>query len=140
MLTKGLISDQLGFVGIAKDLFTIADLQAIRRRRIGRGKIGGKAAGMMLAWKILNLDESNQEMDLRSHIVLPESYFIGADVFYDFMSLNDLHYLHDQKYKTTRRDRSGLSSRPRGLHRRALSRRDRGWRCGRSWPGSATAP
>jgi hypothetical protein len=100
VLTKGLISDQLGFVGIAKDLFTVADLQQIRRRRIGRGKIGGKAAGMMLAWKILNLDESNVEMDLRRHIDIPESYFIGSDVFYDFMSLNDLHYLGDQKYKS----------------------------------------
>ena len=100
VLIKGLISDQLGFVGIAKDLFTIADLKAIRHRRIGRGKIGGKAAGMMLAWKILNLDESNQAMDLRSRVVIPESYFIGADVFYDFMALNDLHYLGNQKYKT----------------------------------------
>jgi hypothetical protein len=100
VLTKGLISDQLGFVGIAKDLFSVSDLQAIRRRRIGRGKIGGKAAGMMLAWKILNLEEANQEMDLRSHIILPESYFIGADVVYDFMSINDLHYLNDQKYKS----------------------------------------
>ena len=100
VLTKGLISDQLGFIGIAKDLFTIADLQAIRRRRIGRGKIGGKAAGMMLAWKILNLAESNAEMDIRSHVVLPESYFIGADVSYDFVSLNDLHHYVDQKYKT----------------------------------------
>jgi hypothetical protein len=100
VLTKGLISDQLAFVGIAKDLFTVADLVAIRRRRIGRGKIGGKSAGMMLAWKILNLEESNQERDLRNHIVLPESYFIGSDVFYDFISLNDLHYLGDQKYKT----------------------------------------
>ena len=100
VLTKGLISDQLGFVGIAKDLFTIDDLRAIRRRRIGRGKIGGKAAGMMLAWKILNLDESNKEMDLRSRLVLPESYFIGADVSYDFVSMNDLHHIVDQKYKT----------------------------------------
>jgi hypothetical protein len=99
VLTKGLISDQLGFVGIAKDLFSVSDLRAIRRRRIGRGKIGGKAAGMMLAWKILNLDESNQEMDLRSHVIIPQSYFIGADVVYDFMSMNDLHYLNDQKYK-----------------------------------------
>jgi hypothetical protein len=99
VLIKGLISDQLGFVGIARDLFTIADLQAIRRRRIGRGKIGGKAAGMMLAYKILSLEESNQEMDLQSHVVIPESYFVGADVVYDFMSLNDLHHLNDQKYK-----------------------------------------
>jgi hypothetical protein len=100
VLTKGLISDQLGFVGIAKDLFTVADLQAIRCRRIGRGKIGGKAAGMMLAYKILSLEESNQEMDLRSHVVIPESYFLGADVSYDFISLNDLHHIVDQKYKT----------------------------------------
>jgi hypothetical protein len=100
VLTKGLISDQLAFLGIAKDLFTIADLRAILGRRIGRGKIGGKAAGMMLAWKILNLEESNQEMDLRSHVVLPESYFIGADVFYDFMALNDLYHLGNQKYRT----------------------------------------
>jgi hypothetical protein len=100
VLTKGLISDQLGFVGIAKDLFSITDLQAIRHRRIGRGKIGGKAAGMLLACKILSLDESNETMDLKKRVVLPESYFIGADVFYDFMSHNDLHYLHNQKYKT----------------------------------------
>jgi hypothetical protein len=100
VLTKGLISDQLAFVGIAKDLFTVADLQAIRARRIGRGKIGGKAAGMMLAYKILSLPESNKGIDLKSHVVIPESYFVGADVVYDFMSLNDLHYLNDQKYKT----------------------------------------
>jgi hypothetical protein len=100
VLIKGLISDHLGFVGIAKELFTTADLQAIWRRRIGRGKIGGKAAGMMLAWKILNLAESNQEMDLRSRVVIPESYFVGTDVVYDFMSLNDLHYLGNQKYKS----------------------------------------
>ncbi len=100
VLIKGLISDQLGFVGIAKDFFTTADLTAIRRRRIGRGKIGGKAAGMMLAWKILGLTESNGQMDFRSRVVIPESYFIGADVVYDFMSLNDLHYLNDQKYKS----------------------------------------
>jgi hypothetical protein len=100
VLTKGLISDQLGFVGIAKDLFTVHDLHGIRHRRIGRGKIGGKAAGMLLAWKILSLDESNQAMDLKSRLLIPESYFIGADVFYDFMSVNDLHYLGDQKYKS----------------------------------------
>jgi hypothetical protein len=99
VLIKGLISDELGFVGTAKDLFTVTDLHAIRRRRIGRGKIGGKAAGMMLAYKILNLPESGGEMDLGSHIVIPESYFIGADVVHDFMLLNDLHYLGDQKYK-----------------------------------------
>jgi hypothetical protein len=105
VLIKGLISDHLAFVGIAKNLFSIADLQFVRSRRIGRGKIGGKAAGMLLAWKILQLAESRQDasseepLNIRSHVVLPESYFVGADVFYDFVALNDLNHLNDQKYK-----------------------------------------
>jgi hypothetical protein len=120
VLIKSMISDQLSFVGIAKEWFTIADLKEIRRRRIGRGKIGGKAAGLMLAWKILNSEEKNgrladelvlsgacpeprrrvEGMDIKSHLAIPESYFIGADVFYDFLSLNRLHDTLNQKYKT----------------------------------------
>jgi hypothetical protein len=103
VLIKAMISDQLSFVGIAKEWFTIADLKEIRRRRIGRGKIGGKAAGLMLAWKILNSeqeeDNGNSEPDIKSHLAIPESYFIGADVFYDFLSLNRLHDTLNQKYK-----------------------------------------
>jgi hypothetical protein len=100
VLIKAMISDQLSFVGIAKEWFTIADLKEIRRRRIGRGKIGGKAAGLMLAWKILQQEEEDDEMDIKSHLVIPESYFIGADVFYGFLSLNRLHDTLNQKYKT----------------------------------------
>jgi hypothetical protein len=108
VLIKGLVSDQLAFVGIAKDLFGIADLKNILSRRIGRGKIGGKAAGMLLAWKMLNLQREDQDggpedaemADLRRHVVLPESYFVGADVVYDFIALNNLHHLNDQKYKS----------------------------------------
>lgn len=107
VLTKGLVSDQLAFVGIAKDLFAIADLKNILARRIGRGKIGGKAAGMLLAWKILNMEAAGQDgdgdaelEDLRRHVVIPDSYYVGADVVYDFIALNNLHHLNDQKYKS----------------------------------------
>ncbi|MGD8793760.1 MAG: PEP/pyruvate-binding domain-containing protein [Anaerolineae bacterium] len=104
VLLKGLISEQLTFLGIAKYLFTMADLRFIYGRRYGRGKVGGKAAGMLLAWKILNLPAGGEELpvegqDLKSRVVLPESFFLGADVFYDFMAMNNLHYLHNQKYK-----------------------------------------
>jgi hypothetical protein len=118
VLIKAMISDQLSFVGIAKEWFTITDLKEIRRRRIGRGKIGGKAAGLMLAWKILQQDDAPtvggvfdaegelpalsvvEGMDIKSHLSIPESYFIGADVFYGFLSLNRLHDTLNQKYKT----------------------------------------
>jgi len=73
---------------------------------IARGKIGGKAAGMMLAHKILQhaLAKDNVDLTLRvlhnQHISIPDSYFIGADVFYEFHQLNDLHDFHNQKYKS----------------------------------------
>jgi hypothetical protein len=99
VLIKGMISDQLEFIGVAKELFTIQDLKEIRRRRIGRGKIGGKTAGMLLAHKILQLVDAEAEMDVREHIMIPDSYYIGADVFYDFLSINGLNRYMNQKYK-----------------------------------------
>jgi hypothetical protein len=96
VLIRTLISDQLGYLKIAKDWFTISDLIEIRSRKIGQGKIGGKAAGMLLAARILN-QEGNQE--IRSFLCLPESHFLGADLTYMFMALNGLMYWNDQKYK-----------------------------------------
>lgn len=100
VLIKGMISDQLAFIGIAKNFFTIADLKEIRRRRIGRGKIGGKAAGMLLAYKILQQALAEGVIELAHPITIPDSYFIGSDVFYEFHELNKLHNFHNQKYKT----------------------------------------
>ena len=100
VLIKGMISDQLAFVGIARDYFTIDDLHEILERRIGRGKIGGKAAGMLLAWKILQRHaEKIGDQDLRDHLTIPESFYVGADVFYDFLLLNDLYEFMNQKYR-----------------------------------------
>ena len=49
VLIRTLISDQLGYVKIARDWLTISDLEEIRNNKIGHGKIGGKAAGMLLS-------------------------------------------------------------------------------------------
>jgi hypothetical protein len=97
VLIRTLISDQLAYVNIAKEWFTIDDLREIRHRRIGGGKIGGKSAGMMLAWRIL---QTVADPDILEHLRIPESYFLGADVTYQFMSLNGLMRWGDQKYKT----------------------------------------
>ncbi len=95
VLIKTMISDQLSFLRIAKNWFTSADFQFIQDRRIGSGKIGGKAAGMLLAWKILQMAAP----DLARQITIPRSYFIGADVFYDFLAINDPEN-RDQKYRS----------------------------------------
>ena len=95
VLLKSLVSDQLAFLHIARRWFTATDFNLILERRIGTGKIGGKSAGLLLAYKILQ----NTAPEIFEKINLPRSYFIGADVFYDFMAGNHLEFLN-QKYKT----------------------------------------
>ena len=95
VLLKSMISDQLAFIHIAKQWFTTADFSYVMQHRIGTGKIGGKAAGMLLAYKILQ----NTAPDIIGQIVLPRSYFVGANVFYDFMAINNVEFVA-QKYKS----------------------------------------
>jgi hypothetical protein len=97
VLIRTLISDQLRYINVAKEWFTVSDLAEIRRRKLGTGRIGGKAAGMVLALRILQ--EAGEE-DLKHCLRTPDSYFIGSDVFYTFMSINNLFHWGDQKYKT----------------------------------------
>jgi hypothetical protein len=97
VLIRTLISDQLRYINIAKEWFTLSDLAEIRRRKIGAGRIGGKAAGMLLAARVLKQVASDE---LKACLHTPESYFIGSDEMYTFMSINNLHHWNDQKYKT----------------------------------------
>ncbi len=97
VLIRSLISDQLRYVNIAKEWLTITDLAEIRRRKIGAGRIGGKAAGIILAQHIL---KNNPELNEVPCITMPESFYIGSDELYTFMAVNNLIGWNDQKYKT----------------------------------------
>ena len=100
VLLKGLVSDQLAFIGIARKFINIFDLRDIRRQRIGRGKIGGKSAGMLLAYKILNHPEESDDFDLRQYVDIPQTFFMGSDVYYDFKVINNFKKFANQKYRT----------------------------------------
>jgi hypothetical protein len=99
VLIKGMISDQLPYIGVARRVFDIEDLYQIHLRRIGGGKIGGKAAGMLLAWKILQRSDPDFGPDISQQVAIPESFFIGTEVIYDFRLLNKLDHLMNQKYR-----------------------------------------
>ncbi|MBN2044305.1 MAG: PEP/pyruvate-binding domain-containing protein [Anaerolineales bacterium] len=96
ILIRRIISDQLAYINIAKRWFQVRDLAEIHRRKIGLGRIGGKAAGMMLAARILN---ERGDDALRATFSIPESFFLGSDVMYIFLAMNGLQYWTDQKYK-----------------------------------------
>jgi len=103
VLIRTMISDQLAYLNIARKWFTVEDLKEIRQRKIGYGKIGGKSAGMMLAYRILrDVAPSEVQETLR----IPTSYFLASDMFYAFMAANGLVHWSDQKYKSEARMRT----------------------------------
>ncbi len=96
VLIRTMISDQLAYLTIARRWFTIADLREIYNRKIGYGKIGGKSAGMILAYRIL---QEVAPPEVKNAFQIPHSYFLASDVFYTFLSENGLIHWADQKYK-----------------------------------------
>lgn len=93
-LLRMMIGSHPEFNRLADSYFKISDLLAIRDRLIGSGQIGGKAAGMLLARRILLKDVSNEDFSqiLEAH----DSFYIGSDVFFTFLVNNDLFRLRLQ--------------------------------------------
>lgn len=66
--------------------FTPTDYFEIRNHMIGTGLIGGKACGMLLARKMIQL----QAPDVYRHLEPHDSFYLGSDVFYSYLVANDL--------------------------------------------------
>ncbi len=100
-LIRHLLSDQLEFIGVAKNHLTIRDFDDITQRIVGTdsgmGRIGGKAGGMILGHRILANAEPKGDPFLP--LAIPESYFLRSDVVEDFLRLNRLDEYQSQKYK-----------------------------------------
>ncbi len=100
-LTRHFISDQLEFIGIAKNHLQIRDFDDVTRHMLGSdtgiGRIGGKAGGMILAHRILRSVEDDPEVYLP--LAIPESWYLRSDVVEDFLRLNRLDEYQSQKYK-----------------------------------------
>jgi len=97
VLIRTIISDQLKYIKIARKWFTVADLKDVRSRKIGSGKVGGKAAGMLLAMRII---KETAPPEIADRFRLPVSYYLGSDIYYNFLTFNGLMHWNDQKYKT----------------------------------------
>jgi pyruvate,water dikinase len=87
-LSRMLVGDIRSFVDLSDRFFTVDDLVEVRDRIIGSGRIGGKAAGMLLARRIL-LNEKGT-VDFSQVLEAHDSFYIGSDVFFTFLVDNDL--------------------------------------------------
>ncbi len=88
-----LIGQHPFFNRLAEQYFTLADLFAIRNRLIGSGRVGGKAAGMLLARRILLAEKEKSGMEFSERLEDHDSFYIGSDVFFTFLINNDLFRL-----------------------------------------------
>lgn len=95
-LCRMLIGQNPVFNRLADRYFTLDDLFAIRNRLIGAGRIGGKAAGMLLARRILLKEKDETGTNFSERLEDHDSFYIGSDVFFTFLVNNDLFRLRLQ--------------------------------------------
>lgn len=100
-LVRQLITDQLDYIKIAKNFVEIEDFYELIHHMVypvnSHGQVGGKSAGLFLAWHILKKYKEKDE-DLKN-IKIPKTWYITSDGLHNFMHYNDLEEITEQKYK-----------------------------------------
>ncbi|RMG44372.1 MAG: pyruvate, phosphate dikinase [Acidobacteria bacterium] len=103
-LIRQLISSQLEFIGVAKRYLRIRDFADLVERIIGDdrgiGSIGGKAAGMLLAHRIIEAAQREDPRAPKMPVAVPDSFFLRSDVIERFLDINGLVELQAHKYKS----------------------------------------
>jgi pyruvate,water dikinase len=102
-LSRMMIGNHKKLVQLSDRYLTLGDLLQVRDRLIGSGRIGGKAAGMLLARSVLFSEKGQTDFSqvLEEH----DSFYIGSDVFFTFLVNNDLFQLRLELTKTGRLSR-----------------------------------
>ena len=100
-LIRRFFTDQLEFINITKNYVHVRDFYKLLQRMIfpigSHGKLGGKSAGVFLAYHILETIEDSQ--GLLSDIKMPKTWHITSDAMIYFMHYNNLDEMLEQKYK-----------------------------------------
>ncbi len=99
-LAHRFLTDDLGFVGVAKDFIDTADFFELARHIIAppksHGRVGGKSAGLLLATQIVR--KSTEFADALGTIRIPKTWYVTSDGILDFIEYNQLEDLYNRKY------------------------------------------
>ena len=102
-LVRRFLTDQLDFISVAKNFIRVLDfgevLDHILPTESRSGRLGGKAAGLILAHSILQ--EAKREGRLEADHKIPNSYFLPSNGILEFIEHNELDELINIKYKTS---------------------------------------
>lgn len=100
-LARRLLSDQLDYISVAKEYIKVTEFATVLDHIIPtegrRGKLGGKAAGLILAHSILQRarEAGRLQVDYR----VPTSYFLPSSGTLEFIQYNSLEDMINVKYK-----------------------------------------
>jgi len=99
-LIRTFISNRPDYIRASREHFAVKDILQIKSCIIGSGSIGGKAAGMLLSNRILrSVCQEQGRRDLLPQLQEPKSYFLGSDVYFNFMINNNLLRWLDLKHR-----------------------------------------
>jgi pyruvate, water dikinase len=100
-LIRRILTDQHGYIDIAKDFLDIESFNELLKRVIhpvgSHGLLGGKSAGLFLAREILKSYEG--EFPSFGDIKTPKTWYVTSDGLLNFMDYNNLEEVMEQKYK-----------------------------------------
>lgn len=100
-LTQRLLTEQIDFVRVAKEYMEIRDFAALSERMVlpagSHGRLGGKSAGMILAYRIL--ERANGSDRPIGEVRIPKTWYLPSDGLLDFIGHNDLQDVIEQKFK-----------------------------------------
>ncbi len=100
-LIRRFLSDQLEFINIAKNYGSIEDFNNLLNNMVypndSYGKIGGKAAGLFLATRIL--ESSDEFKKFYEHLKTPKTWYLTSDAFMSFIYYNNFEDVIEQKYR-----------------------------------------
>lgn len=100
-LLRRFFTEQLEYISIAKEYVKLTDFYKLIDKMIfppgSHGKLGGKSAGIFLAYHILQ--KECEQNELLKDVRTPKSWFLTSDGVLYFMQYNNLEEVFEQKYK-----------------------------------------
>jgi hypothetical protein len=100
-LIRRFLSEDLEYINVTKKYFTISDFTEIISKTIGpgrgNGKLGGKAAGLIRASKILMAKKP--VTPILKNLTIPKTWYLTSDGIIDFLHFNAMEEMPNIKYR-----------------------------------------
>ena len=96
LFIQRIFTEQMEFVRSSREHIDINDFYPVLQHSIypndSHGKLGGKSAGLFIAWQFL------KEAGIK--VSIPRTWYVSSDYMLKFIYYNNLEEVHEQKYKS----------------------------------------